>query len=487
MSTPEAPPTSLPVRLMQSAGAATFSQVARMVVTFGVHMALRRYISPGEMGVWTWAEPLFVLLSQVRDLGIPAHVARQPRRQWGNYLRILLAWGGCLTLLLALAAPGLALGFAGRDPDTVPILRMLCLFLFVQGLGNLPLVYLDVEQQTLRTIPAELARNLCFAILSLLMAWRGYGVWSLVIAHVVAATLYTAMLWGSCRGEIPLRFERGASWPLVVVSLPLMVLSLLELAVLNLDPLILGLRLPAETVGTAGLALVAVFLVSRQIADASGRVLYPALFRFRLVPADAFDLYTVATVFLTTIVASCAFVFFFNARLISLVLGGERWLAAAAYLQVAAFVPFVRPLTMFGRELLLIYHRDRLLIAYTLVNLLALGGLGLWLTSTRLGALGMAVAGYFPLGQLLLAYGLHVVDPARFWKLLRTLAVVYLIALVCFLPIFLVPADANILRLALSTLAAALSFGLASWRYRHLYVGFLGMTHEPEPTGEQSP
>ena len=390
-----------------------------MVVTFATHMALRKLIAPAEMGVWTWAEPVFILLAQVRDLGVPGHVVRQSRRAYGNYLGLQIGWGGALAAALAIGAPLLALGFAGRDDATVPILRALCLFLFVQGLGSVPLTFFEAEQAIEKTIPAELGRNVCFAALSLFLAFRGWGVWSIVIAHITAAALYSAMLWWAALsnrasddapGHERLDLERlpNATLPLVIASLPLMVMSVLELAVLNLDPVVLGLRLPAAVVGAAGLAILAAFFVSRQLADAAGRAVYPALVRYRDQPARAFEVFRVATLFLLTLVVPVAFFVFWNAErvVIILTLGRSDWLAAADYLRVAAFVPLARPLTMFGRELLLVYHRDRLLIVYTLANLLALGGLGYVLIGTDLRELGMAVAGYFPLGMLILAWGL---------------------------------------------------------------------------------
>jgi O-antigen/teichoic acid export membrane protein len=453
-----------------------------MGVTFATHMALRRMIAPAEMGVWTWAEPVFILLAQVRDLGVPGHVVRQSRRAYGNYLGLQVGWGGALATALAVGAPLLAYGFAGRDAATLPILRALCLFLFVQGLGSVPLTFFEAEQAIERTIPAELGRNVCFAALSLLLALRGFGVWSIVIAHIAAAALYSAMLWWAAlrprADDAPrLRLEAipGATWPLVRASLPLMVLSLLELGVLNLDPMVLGLRLPAGVVGTAGLAILAAFFVSRQLADAAGRAVYPALVRYRDDPSRAFEVFRVATLFLLTLVVPVAFFVFWNAELVVVILtlGRADWLAATDYLRVAAFVPFARPLTMFGRELLLVYHRDRLLIGYTLGNLAALGGLGYLLIGTELRELGMAVAGYFPLGMLLLAWGLWQLEPVGFWRLMRDIGTLYLLGLLCFAPIALIPATEPVQRFALSMLAAALFVAVALWRHRGLYRAFL--------------
>ena len=48
--------------MLRSAGAAGFSQVWRLAVTFLTHMALRRLVPPEELGLWSWTEGLFFIL-----------------------------------------------------------------------------------------------------------------------------------------------------------------------------------------------------------------------------------------------------------------------------------------------------------------------------------------------------------------------------------------------------------------------------------------
>jgi PST family polysaccharide transporter len=471
---------STPAGLIHSAGAASASTLWRMVVMFGTAMLLKRFILPSEWALWTWAEPTFALIALVRDLGIPGHLVRHDRRPWGNYLGLQLGWGAVLSLLVAVLAPLLALSFEGRGDDTVAALRLLCLFLFIQGLGSVPLTYFEASQRIIRTVPAELARNSVFALVAIGLAVYGYGVWSILIAHVVGATVYTAMLWLAMRGSrsypqpFELRFEGAATWPLILASLPLMVLSLFEIGVLNLEPLLLASRVPAEALGLAGHALMLLYLLSRQMADAAGRAVYPALVRHRNDPERAFEIFRIATLFLLTFVTAAAFGLHLNARLAALLMafGRAEWGGAADYLAVAAFVPFLRPLTMFGREFLLVFYRDRLLIAYTLGNLLSLGALGLWLTRQH-GAIGMAWASYFPLGTVLLAWGLHQLSPASFRKLIGNILELYLIGALCFAPAFLVSPEHSWLRLSISLLLAGLFVTFALRRHRAAYRNFL--------------
>ncbi len=460
-----------PIKLLRSASAATVSQAWRIGVTLLTYMALRRVIPPEEMGTWNWALALFVLLAQIRDVGVPGHVVRLEKRPYGSYLRLQLLWGGVFAVLLTLGAPWIARINEGQDPELVPMLRWLALFLFIQGLSSVPLTYFEAEQKIQRTIPAELARNTLFAVLALALVWNGWGVRGIVAAHLAGAAAYTAMLWLSARREMPLEHEPGGTLELVGGAWPLAIMSLLELAVLQLDVLILGLVLLPAAVAKADLAILAVFFLSRQIADAIGRALYPALARYRNEPERAFEAFRVVTVFMVTLVAPGAFFFHFNAEAVALFLGGDTWTGAADYLRVAAFVPFIRPLTMFGREFLLVVHRDRLLLAYTLVNLVSLSGLGLLLVRTNLQEVGMAVAGYFPLGTLLLAWGLYQIDGRGFLRLCRNCIVAYTVTACVFLPLFLVqwgmwPT------LAASIALGAAAFGVLSFLHRDDALAF---------------
>lgn len=446
--------------LALSAGAATWSQILRVAVTLATYAVLRRFIPPESMGVWTWAEALFLLLGQVRDLGMPAEISRQHEPQYGNYLAVLVGWSGLLAAAIYLCAPWIAQAYAGDPAETAAVLRFLCLFLVIQGLGVLPTVHLDVEMLTVRTVPAELVRNAAFAASSIALAAQGFGVWSVIYAHVGAATLYTAGVWWASRKTLRLKRHRGLVAPLVLASLPLMVLSLLELSVLSVDVFILGKRFTEDVVGNAGLATLAAYFVGRQLADATGRPLYPAMLRAG-GPADSFAVYSAATLLFAGVLAPASLSLFLNAELITRILGGATWVEAAEYIRWFAFVPLVRPLSLFGRELLLILRQDRLLLVYSSLSLTTITVLGILLTGTRLGPFGMPVAGFFALGQLVLLYGIRSIEGVAVGPLLARIAGVYLLNLALFLPLLIFEkALDDVLLFVLSALFSAVAVGL---------------------------
>lgn len=458
-------------KFISSAGAATLSQIWRMGVTLGTHVLLRHLIPPEQLGLWNWVDPLFLVLAQVRDLGVNGQVVRDKRRPFGSFLGLEIGWGGLFTLLVLIGAPWLGDLYKDHSVPVVSVVRAMCVFLFIHGLGMVPTIFFEVELKLTRTIRAEVLRNTLFAVVALSLAigegpWS--GVWSAVIGHLVASTCYTAMIWYEAWGEI--RFNHvDHLWPLVRLSLPLMVLSLLELMVLRVDYFVLGYRFETAVVGFAGLAWQAVFFFSRMIADSVGRSLYPALVRYADEPKRAFEAYRVATIFMMSLSVPLAFFLFTNAEVVVAVLGGKGWQGAAGYLRWLSLVPLVRPFTMFGIELLLTLHLDRWQLACTTLNLLAVGGLGFYFTTTSLGPLGMALAGYFPLGMLPLLWVLRPLAEGKMAAFFYQLFELELVGAALFLPIYFWGPEGLLARFVFSVLAGLVYVAYA-WRRNLMMV-----------------
>jgi O-antigen/teichoic acid export membrane protein len=295
----------------------------------------------------------------------------------------------------------------------------------------------------------------------------------MVVAHIASGVLFAALLWWAARGRLRLERTPGSTRGLLATTLPLAVMAILELIVYRLDPFVLGLRFESEVVAFAGLATYAAYFFSRHLADPVGRALLPGMVRFRADPAQAFDAFRLATFLLTSFIVPTAFFLFVNAELAALFLGGEEWVESATYLRIISLVPLVRPLAMFGPDYLLTRHQDRLLIVYTAVNLASLGGLGLILTRTALGPIGMAVASYFPLGLVIVAWALHRADPVGLRRLARESFELYAAGALLFGPVLLVAADHPWWRFGLSCLAGAALLGYTWRRFGEDYRRFM--------------
>ncbi len=462
-----------PRLFLRSVGAGTVSQIWRVGVRYAVEILLRRLILPTHWGLWGWGEPLFLLLGQLRDLGLPGHVVRSRQRPYGNFLAVELLWGGATGALIWVGAPLLAGAYSEPNPDVIPVLRALTLFLFLEGLAKVPLTYFEAEIAVGRTVLPEVARNLTFAAVSLALAVQGRGVWSLIVAHIAGVAVFAATLWWrALKHRMPLTWVPGATLPLIRASLPLMLISLLILLAGFVDPFVLAARFSGATVGIYTFALLLAFLVSRQLALPVNRALFPTLVKLGGDRKGQFEAYRLATLFLLAVEVPTAMLLFANAELVVRMVGGEQWPASADFLRILCFAPLVQPFSRCANELLMSRHQDRVLVLSSLLTLLALAGGGVALTFP-LGAAGMAWANFLPLGAAVSAWAVYRISPAGFRALTADLARVYLIPAPLFLLAYLAAGDHLAWRLALSIVAAALGFaayvGLFGPRFRRFF------------------
>lgn len=421
-------------RFYRSAGAAAFSQLWRVGVTFGVDLLLRRWIPAADHGLWDWSLTAFLVLGAVRDLGLVYHVVRDDERPYGSLLRLELVWGGALVVITWFAAPLLAAGFQEARPDVVPVLRAMTLFLFFEGLASVPRTFFESELEIGRAVQPEILRNLAMAATALTMAKLGYGIWSLVVAQIVAAGLYALLLWRRAAGRIVLARASRGTLSLVAQSWPLAMIWFLVILVDRIDVVVVGRLHDADTLGNYSYAYSRAFLASTILTPAVTRTLYPALVAFRRFPRQLFEAYRLATVLLVSIQAPIAWFLFVNPATTIRLLGGPQWEAAPRYLAILCFAPLIEPIGRLGGEVLKTLRADRLWIASSALTLTTFAAGGWWAT-TAFGPVGMAWINYLPVGALLIGWWLHRLAPDGFRRLLGDIALTYLGPALVFLPV----------------------------------------------------
>ncbi len=465
-------------RFLHSAGAATFSQLWRVGVTLVIHLVLRRLVPREDWGLYDWAEVVFLVLGAVRDLGMPAHAVRSPSKPFGNLLAHQAGWGAGFAILVFFAAPVVALAFRGSHPLVVPVLRLMILFMFFEGLALVPLFWFERQLEVGRAVVPELVRNLCYAVVAVSLALDGRGVWSMVIAQVSASAVFAAMLWWRARGRMPLTWLKGQTLALIRKSAPLALIWLIILLVRYVDRLIIGYRFSAEALATYSFAYWAAFIVPTIFLQPVGRAAYPAFVAYSGEPARQLGTYRLSTLVLLGLEVPAAYFLFVNAELVLGLIGGGQWVGAPDYLRILCFAPLCDPLSRFGGELLATRGGDRLWVIASATTLVAFFTLGVVLTGL-LGPRGMAWANYAPLGALVMAWAVRGLSPGDFSGLLRDLAWLYVVPAPFFAAAWLLGGQSEPGRLALSAVALAVTAALYWRRFGGQALEFFRSSREP--------
>ena len=143
-----------------------------------------------------------------------------------------------LYILMWVAAPFIADFY--RDIQLVPYIRVLSLTIVVSGIKNVQQAYVSKNMLFKKFFFATLGGTLGAAVIGIVMALKGFGVWALIAQQLFNLTMDTAILWITVpwRPKRLFSFKRFKS--LFSYGWKLLVSTLLDTAYNNLRQLLIG-------------------------------------------------------------------------------------------------------------------------------------------------------------------------------------------------------------------------------------------------------
>lgn len=452
-------------RFLSSTLASYWSLGVRLVVTMGARLLLARLLIDEDFGLYDLALRVVTIAGAVRDLGLTYHLMRDDRRPYGTVFAFSVISGGVVTALLVLAAPL----FGGYDVRLPEVLQVFAFWVLLDGLVSVPRTYFERELAIARLVGPEIARGLLMAAVSLLLAQRGWGVWSLVAGDLASTALFAVWVGLRARGRMPLNVEPALLPGLLKRGNLLFWIWVLFQLVTYIDSFLIGLYRELGEVGVYGRAWFLAFLV-RQIVFP--RALVPALVEYRGDPERFALAFRVGTIFLLFCEVTAGYFLFFNAERVVAILLGGGWEGVVPLLKILCFVPFLDVFSELGGEVLKVCHEDRVWLLIMILNLTSLVGFGIAFTREH-GAAGMAWANFLLLGNLIMAWRMKRIFAGHFARLLLDMGWVYVVPLALLGAAAFATEQGTITRLLLSLAACLGSGGLLAWRYWELFRRFL--------------
>ncbi len=160
-----------------------------------------RLLAPADYGLMAMAASMIALLTMASELGAGSALIqansitdREVRAVFGFV--ILSCIGGAV--LCYAAAPLVAQFY--REPRVVPLVRVLCINFLVLSLYIVPQALFQREMDFRSKAAADLSSQIASSLSTLVLAWKGAGVWSLVIGQLVLHTV-RAIAYPAARGS----------------------------------------------------------------------------------------------------------------------------------------------------------------------------------------------------------------------------------------------------------------------------------------------
>lgn len=177
-------------------------------VAFIVSIVLARLLDPELYGTIAIVTILTTILQVFVDSGMGNALIQNKDTDDLDYstvffFNVILC---CVLYAVAFFAAPLVSKFFDR-PELTPIVRVLCLTIVFSGVKNVQQAYVSKTMQFKRFFYATLGGTIGAAVIGIVMALKGFGVWALVTQQVFNVAIDTLILWITVRFRPKLMFS----------------------------------------------------------------------------------------------------------------------------------------------------------------------------------------------------------------------------------------------------------------------------------------
>ena len=218
-----------------------FERFGAQLLNIVVGIILARKLGPGPSGQIAVVLAVINILKVFADSGMANALIQKKDPDDLDFSSVFffnLGFSLLLYLGLFLAAPRIAVFY--QEESYVAILRVLGLLVIVSGLYNVQQAYVAKTLQFKRFFFATLGGTLVSCALSIAMAYRGFGIWSLVALQLSNFAVNTVILWFTVNWRPRWMFSLSRLKNLLAYGWKLLAASFLDTVYLQIYPLIIG-------------------------------------------------------------------------------------------------------------------------------------------------------------------------------------------------------------------------------------------------------
>jgi len=210
-------------------------------VTFIVTIILARLLDPAVYGIIVLVTVFVSIMQVFVDSGLGSALIQKKNADDVDfstvfYFNVVICLG--LYALMFFAAPFIASFY--EMPELTPVVRVLSLTLIISGVKNVQQAYISKNMLFKRFFFATLGGTIGAAVVGILMAYMGYGVWALVAQTLFNQAMNTLILWITVKWRPKKLFSWQKLKGLFSYGWKLLVSAILDTLYNNLRQLIIG-------------------------------------------------------------------------------------------------------------------------------------------------------------------------------------------------------------------------------------------------------
>lgn len=329
----------------------SLSTFASAVMQIGYTAIMARLLEPAAFGLVAMAGVVLRFGTYFAQMGMAQAIIQKSSLEVKD-IRAAFTTSFVLGLLvfgIFWAGAPLALLFFESSDQLVLIIRVMAFGVFLNGLFSTSLSLMRREMNFKGLAVIEISSYIiAYGGVGVLLAYQGYGVWSLVFATLCQTILAGIAAYTLIRHNLFFIFNWKHYKPLLSFGSKVSFIGFMEFLGSNMDTLLIGRWLGSSILGIYNRAYMLVNLPIQYLSTSISRVLFPAYSRIQSQKARLKKIYLLSiSVVAFLMLPACVGISVAAEQIVKLVLG-DQWLAAIPVLQILALATPFNLLAHFG-------------------------------------------------------------------------------------------------------------------------------------------
>lgn len=369
-----------------------------MIVQFISGIILARLLTPRDYGCIGMLTIFMVLSQSIVDGGFGSALIQKKRPSQEDYSTIFL-WNIGMSIfmyiVLFLSAPFIANFY--RIPELSTILRVQGIVLLINALTIIQVNQLRKTFQFKKIAIVSIIASFIAMTITIIMAYRDFGVWSLVVQHILIAFIPMTVYWTTCKWR-PIRvFSKDSFKSLFSFGFYMFLTQILNNLSNNIQSLLIGRIYNPTTLGYYSKAISTENLASHSVSSVLSQVTYPLYAELQDDKRALINVIGRLTSSLSYITFPMMFLLLLLAKPIFVLLYSDRWLPSVFYFQVLCIAGLAACLQAVNNQAIAAIGKSKTMLNWTIIKrgiaiVMTVGGLYIFKLNGLL--LGMVVSAW---------------------------------------------------------------------------------------------
>ncbi len=344
-------------------------QLGVQVINFCVQIILARLLMPEDFGLIAMIQIFIAIGQTLMDGGMTSSLIRTKnvgQRDYSTVFYVNLFTSLLIYLILFLSAPTISIFF--DQPVLTKIVRVLTLSFVIQALIGVQTTVLTRELKFKLLMLMQLPASIIGGIVGIVLAFLGYGVWSLVWLKLVTTFVFMIQHWFKTDWKPSMLIDKELLKYHFNFGYKLTLSGLLTTIYTNSYLIIIGKLFPAAQLGYYSQADTLRMFPVRNLTSTLRKVTYPIFSTIQDDDVRLKQTFKKITAIVFFIIVPVMLLLIVLAEPLFRLILTEKWLPAIPYFQILCISAIVYPLSIYNLNIILVKGKSNLYLKLEVIK-----------------------------------------------------------------------------------------------------------------------